>query len=90
MHEFECPGRQCIPKTCAEFECPGRQCIPKTSRCNFFSDCLLGDDDELNCGTPQNTGMLISPLSLNLSFDSKSTKMFSYIPLMLYMLIQFN
>ena len=63
--------------TVHEFECPGRQCIPKTLRCNFFTDCLLGPDDELNCGMPQNTGMLKNPMSI---ICPESWGSFCYIP----------
>ena len=37
------------------FECPNQQCIHGTRRCDFILDCLSGDDDERNCGTPEKT-----------------------------------
>ncbi|XP_072165897.1 uncharacterized protein [Diadema setosum] len=38
-----------------EFECPGGQCIPETERCDAYLNCIGGIDDELNCGTPNNS-----------------------------------
>ncbi|XP_071505175.1 uncharacterized protein [Diadema antillarum] len=38
-----------------EFECPGGQCIPETERCDAYLNCINGIDDELNCGTPNNS-----------------------------------
>ncbi|XP_063959873.1 uncharacterized protein LOC129266996 isoform X2 [Lytechinus pictus] len=58
---YDCPNNEDelnCPRNCTEheFECPNRQCIPSAQRCDFHVDCLtMSPDDELNCGTPQNT-----------------------------------
>ncbi|XP_072166384.1 low-density lipoprotein receptor-related protein 12-like [Diadema setosum] len=57
-YNLDCPNFDDeVNCTCGEFDfrCQSGQCIPSYYVCDYYYDCLDGIEDEVDCGSPENT-----------------------------------